>query len=131
MGDRRKLPECIESTRPEDHDWFVCCTGSGGGSIYLLVSCELCGAMGTVDDPSDEEWNRTTGDPWPWEEPGRVKVVEGNLADFNIADLGGTEGNLRRARELGAHGARRGHRPRSSRVLRPEGRRRRRLVRSG
>jgi hypothetical protein len=103
MDGRSKLPACIESTQPEDHEWFVCTTGSGPEGNYLLVSCENCGAMGQVSAPTAEEWGRTTGDPYPWTEPWRVVVTSGNLADFKSKDM-----DAERAREIGAEIATKG-----------------------
>ncbi len=57
------------------HEWLVFSTALDTGS--LLVRCRACGALGTVERPSAEEWQRAftaPSAPYPWTEPDRVTV---------------------------------------------------------
>jgi hypothetical protein len=45
----------IECTSKEGHDWVVFSTALA--ELCLMVQCVNCGLHGTVDDPSQEEWD--------------------------------------------------------------------------
>lgn len=64
------VKECFAS-----HRWIVFSTAIADGC--LMLNCRDCGAMGTVDDPSSEEWSNafhapTT--PYSWDDESRVSV---------------------------------------------------------
>ena len=94
-GSGRKFKKCcygsasqerVEIPRPdpagllchkECHDWIVFSTAMAEGC--LMLNCSECGAMGTVDDPTDEEWSAAytcPSRPAPWTENQRVVVRE-------------------------------------------------------
>lgn len=70
-------PECLRSSIPTDHAWAVLCTGSDETTyeIYLVAQCIDCGAIGHVQEPTQAEWDRTTGiEPYGWEDGWRVAI---------------------------------------------------------
>ena len=58
-----------------NHEWVVFSTVLS--DVLLLVQCVGCGACGTVDDPSEDEWRaafRAPSEPYRWNASGRVTV---------------------------------------------------------
>jgi hypothetical protein len=57
------------------HRWVVFSTALQEGA--LMLQCLKCGAFGTVDDPSREEWNRAhsaPSHPYPWHDESRITL---------------------------------------------------------
>jgi hypothetical protein len=55
------------------HEWVVFSTALK--DVCLMVQCVNCGAMGTVDDPSEEEWSEAfhaPSRPYRWDDDARV-----------------------------------------------------------
>lgn len=58
-----------------NHEWVVFSTAIQ--DVCLLVECVRCGAFGTVDDPSKEEWGEAfhaSDNPYGWDDKKRVTV---------------------------------------------------------
>lgn len=58
-----------------DHKWVVFSTAIE--DVCLMVHCVICGAHGSVDDPSREEWSEAfhaPSRPYDWSEGHRVNV---------------------------------------------------------
>ena len=56
-----------------DHEWVVYSTALLEG--WLMLQCVECGAMGTIDDPSPEEWSdafHAPSRPYRWRDNARV-----------------------------------------------------------
>lgn len=75
------MPNC------SPHRWVVFSTALMQGSLMLL--CLDCGAYGTVDNPTKEEWSaafHAPSEPYFWNEPERVNyrgdTVEGFLVPW-------------------------------------------------
>jgi hypothetical protein len=57
------------------HEWVVYSTAVLDG--WLMLQCVECGAMGTIDDPSAQEWGEAyhaPNRPYRWQEESRVHV---------------------------------------------------------
>jgi hypothetical protein len=66
--DLRRIHAC-------DHEWVVFSTALQ--EVCLLVECVECGAFGTIDDPSEEEWCEAyyaPDEPYGWPEKSRVAI---------------------------------------------------------
>lgn len=60
----------------DGHEWVVFSTMLGAG--YLKLQCVECGMMGTVEDPSEEEWSgafHAPSRPDRWNDVSRVAVT--------------------------------------------------------
>jgi hypothetical protein len=60
--------------QPHEHEWVVFSTALA--TVSLMVQCVGCGAWGTVDDPSEEEWSaafHAPSRPYRWGEGSRVR----------------------------------------------------------
>lgn len=58
-----------------DHEWVVFSTALQ--QVCLMVECAKCGAFGTVDDPTKDEWRRAfraSSQPYGWGANERVTV---------------------------------------------------------
>ncbi len=58
-----------------EHEWVVFSTALEEGC--LMLQCVKCGAMGSVDDPSKEEWSEAyhaPASPYRWQDAARVRV---------------------------------------------------------
>jgi len=63
----------------QHHEWVVFSTALK--ERWLMLQCAKCGIMGTVEDPSEEEWSvafHTPSRPYSWHDDARV-VVKGFL----------------------------------------------------
>lgn len=63
-------PQC-----PDSHEWVVFSTALK--DVCLMVQCVECGAMGTVDDPDEQEWSEAfhaPSNPYGWDDESRVTV---------------------------------------------------------
>jgi hypothetical protein len=59
----------------EQHEWVVYSTALAEG--WLMLQCVECGGMGTIDDPSPQEWSdafHAPSRPYRWHEGTRVTV---------------------------------------------------------
>ncbi len=57
------------------HEWVVFSTALK--DVCLMVQCVQCGAMGTVDDPDEQEWSEAyyaPSQPYGWDDDSRVTV---------------------------------------------------------
>jgi hypothetical protein len=57
-----------------NHEWVVFSTALA--DVSLMVRCDGCGAWGTVDDPSAEEWSEAfhaPTKPYRWNDGSRVR----------------------------------------------------------
>jgi hypothetical protein len=60
------------------HEWFVFSTALK--EVALMLECALCGAFGTVDDPTRDEWAQAADaseHPYRWRDESRVTVRGG------------------------------------------------------
>ena len=58
-----------------EHHWDV--FGTALYEVSLLLQCMDCGAVGSVDDPSSEEWDLACdapSTPYRWHEGARVRI---------------------------------------------------------
>jgi hypothetical protein len=58
-----------------DHEWVVFSTALG--ETCLMLQCIECRAMGSVDDPSQKEWNEAffaPNCPYRWQDVARVRI---------------------------------------------------------
>lgn len=59
----------------DKHEWVVFSTALA--EVCIMVQCVECGAHGTVDDPTIEEWGRAfdaSENPYLWREDSRVTL---------------------------------------------------------
>ncbi|NQU24445.1 MAG: hypothetical protein HQ567_24450 [Candidatus Nealsonbacteria bacterium] len=73
------------SDRPCKHEWVVYSTALTEG--WLMLQCVQCGTMGTVDDPSKEEWGRafhSPSRPYRWHESSRVTIRHKDVGEFYV-----------------------------------------------
>jgi hypothetical protein len=64
-----------------NHEWVVFSTALQ--EVWLMVICVQCGAHGSVDDPSLEEWTaayHAPSNPYHWHDAARV-TIRGKLND--------------------------------------------------
>jgi hypothetical protein len=69
-----------------EHEWVVFSTTLA--ECRLMVQCVECGAMGTVDDPSKEEWAEAfnaPSRPYRWQDDSRVTVRHKECRQFYVA----------------------------------------------
>ena len=62
-------------SKPCDHEWAV--FSSAVDDKAILVQCVECLAIGTVGDPTEDEWERayhSPSRPYRWDDDGRVTV---------------------------------------------------------
>lgn len=74
MSSETQEPSCNHN-RSVGHRWIVFSTAIADGC--LMLNCRDCGAMGTVDDPSSEEWKmafHAPTTPYSWDDESRVSV---------------------------------------------------------
>jgi hypothetical protein len=68
-----------------DHEWIVfSCALS---EVWLMLQCIVCGAMGTVDDPTKEEWNEASYSPvkpYIWSDNSRVTIRDETAPKFYV-----------------------------------------------
>ena len=60
---------------PDSHEWVVFSTALA--DVCLMLECAECGAFGTVDDPTKEEWAeafQASEEPYGWEHNSRVTI---------------------------------------------------------
>ena len=65
------------------HEWVVYSTALEEG--WLMLQCVECGLMGTIENPSKEEWSQAfhaSSRPYPWSDEGRV--VHKQIASFRV-----------------------------------------------
>lgn len=68
-----------------DHEWVVFSTALAEG--WLMVQCTICGAMGTVDDPTKEEWSQAfhaPSRPYRWQDGLRVTIRHATSPTFYV-----------------------------------------------
>lgn len=56
-----------------EHEWVVFSTAIA--DVCLMLECQKCGAYGTVNDPTAEEWGdafHAPGNPYRWHDNSRV-----------------------------------------------------------
>jgi|GEM_PF-5481788 hypothetical protein len=75
----RRSPNEIKKERviclPESHEWAVFSTALA--DVCLMTQCVKCGAIGTVDDPTKQEWSQAfaaSEEPYLWEDNSRVTI---------------------------------------------------------
>jgi hypothetical protein len=64
-----------KTTKPHQHEWVVFSTALK--ECCLMVQCVECGTIGTVDDPSQKEWQDAfdaPSNPYRWDDESRVTV---------------------------------------------------------
>ena len=69
------------------HSWNVVSTAVATGQ--LVLECSFCNVVGTVDDPSLEEWERAFGapsEPYEWD-GGDERVVVSEICPRECADF--------------------------------------------
>ena len=72
MNKSKKAQSCTE---PQDHEWVVFSTALTEG--WIMVQCVECGAHGTVDHSTKEEWSKAfyaPEEPYLWEDNSRVTL---------------------------------------------------------
>jgi len=65
----------LDRIRNCTHEWVVFSTALD--DVCLLLECVKCGALGTVDDPTADEWDEAfhaSENPYGWGDWGRVTV---------------------------------------------------------
>lgn len=73
------------SDRPCKHEWVVYSTALTEG--WLMLQCVQCGTMGTVDDPSKNEWNQAyhaPSRPYQWRVSSRVTIRHKDVDEFYV-----------------------------------------------
>ena len=68
------LPTKSSNTCPHGHEWVVFSTALA--EVCLMVQCVECGTMGSIDDPSTEEWSEAfdaPSSPYRWIDGARVR----------------------------------------------------------
>ena len=66
----------------QDHDWVVFSTALR--EARLLLQCVECGAMGTVDESTTDEWAEASSapsNPYRWQEAKRVTALEPSTSE--------------------------------------------------
>ena len=74
MTSETQEPCCISDSQ-SNHSWIVFSTALK--DRCLMLNCKDCGVMGTVDDPTSEEWARAfkaPSKPYSWNEESRVSI---------------------------------------------------------
>jgi len=59
-----------------DHKWMVFSTALA--DTCLMLKCSRCGVFGTVDNPTEDEWDAgfySPSKPYRWHENDRVKIA--------------------------------------------------------
>jgi hypothetical protein len=72
-------------SRPCTHEWVVFSTALDQG--WLMVQCVTCGAMGTVNDPTEEEWAaafHAPSTPYRWDDNSRVTLRRKDFDVFHV-----------------------------------------------
>ena len=67
--------EVLEDLDKCNHQWTVYSTALSDG--VLEVQCDKCAILGSVADPTEEEWSKAydaPSNPYPWKDGSRVKV---------------------------------------------------------
>jgi hypothetical protein len=67
--------ECRPAVGRTDHEWVVFSTALA--DRYLMVQCVECGLMGSIDDPSEEEWDEAFHAPsrrYRWRNDSRITL---------------------------------------------------------
>ena len=65
----------LEDPATCDHEWMVYSTVLNEG--WLELHCDKCALVGTVIDPSKEEWQQAfsaPSEPYQWHDNSRVKL---------------------------------------------------------
>ncbi len=60
---------------PSEHEWIVFSTALA--EVRIMVQCVECGAHGTVDDPTKDEWAdafHAPSQPYLWDDNSRVTI---------------------------------------------------------
>lgn len=74
-----------KKNRAHKHEWVVFSTALQEG--WLMLQCVKCGATGTVDDPSREEWSdacHAPVRPYRWDDDARVTVRHRTAPEFYV-----------------------------------------------
>ena len=83
---RRRNAACRKgAAKPCIHEWVVFSTALKQG--WLMLQCIHCGAMGTVNDPTEEEWAaafHAPTNPYRWEDESRVQVRRKDFDVFHV-----------------------------------------------
>ena len=72
-GPHVEVPESSNKC-PHEHEWVVYSTALA--EVWLMVQCVECNTMGTIDDPSTEEWSEASpasSNPYRWLDATRVR----------------------------------------------------------
>jgi len=67
------------------HEWVVFSTALA--DRCLMIQCVDCGVMGTVDDPTSEEWSAAfyaLSKPYQWNDEARVIIQHGPPCPFHV-----------------------------------------------
>jgi hypothetical protein len=76
----------MRETQQHEHEWVVFSTALAEG--WLMLQCVECGAMGTVDEPSREEWAEAfhaPSRPYRWRDHDRVTIRHKDCRQFYVA----------------------------------------------
>jgi len=68
-----------------EHEWVVFSTALQEG--WLMLQCVTCGAEGTIDDPTTQEWSRAyyaPARPYRWLDASRVTVRPRDFTSFYV-----------------------------------------------
>jgi len=75
---KRRSPKASRTRRvcqPSKHEWVVFSTALA--EVWIMVQCVECGAHGTVDDPTKDEWAEAfhaPSQPYLWDDNSRVTL---------------------------------------------------------
>ena len=70
------LSVVIKKETEEEHDWWVVSTALSG---VLMLECRSCGASGTIENPSSQEWADgyyAPSNPYQWRDNDRVIILK-------------------------------------------------------
>jgi hypothetical protein len=86
MEDRKAKKVSMTVLGDCGHEWVVFSTALA--ERWLMLQCVECGAMGTVDDPSKEEWANAfeaPSRPYRWHDDSRVTIRHKDSRQFYVA----------------------------------------------
>lgn len=102
----RATPALAITCFDRGHEWVVFSTALA--EVWLMLQCVACGRMGTVEDPTTEEWSEAfhaPSRPYVWADAARVNVRE--VRPLHVTRASGRQGcrchELRGLPEVGAY----------------------------
>src|SRR5688572_18862286 len=104
MAKKTRQDTSTNTGNPHRHEWWV--YGTARKQRWLMLRCSGCGAEGSVDDPSEEEWDEAyeaPSRPYRWPDEGRVHLrSKGHPLFGKMRQLINSMSELQRPEDLGA-----------------------------